>query len=152
MLFRSSIVIMTSNLGSDLILQAADVDEVKEQLNALLKATFRPEFLNRVDEIITFRRLSKEDILRIVQIQLNRLAARLSDRKLRLEVDDTAKKLLTEEGYDPVFGARPLKRTIQNRIQNPLAKRILSGEIAEGQTVVISARKGEIVMTGKTPA
>jgi ATP-dependent Clp protease ATP-binding subunit ClpB len=139
---------MTSNLGSDLILQTESVDEVRDRLDALLKATFRPEFLNRVDEIITFRRLSKDDIMRIVEIQLSRLAARLADRKLTLKVEDSAKHFLADEGYDPAFGARPLKRTIQNRIQNPLAKKILSGEIVEGQTVVIGAKKGEISLIG----
>jgi len=146
--FKNSIVIMTSNLGSDLILQTESVDEVRDRLDALLKATFRPEFLNRVDEIITFRRLSKDDIMRIVEIQLSRLAARLADRKLTLKVEDSAKHFLADEGYDPAFGARPLKRTIQNRIQNPLAKKILSGEIVEGQTVVIGAKKGEISLIG----
>jgi len=138
--FKNSIVIMTSNLGSDIILAAKSLEEVEDKIEVLLKGTFRPEFLNRVDEIITFNRLGKEEILKIVDIQLNRLANRLKERKLVLKTEPEAKAYLAAEGYDPVFGARPLKRTIQNLVQNPLAKKILSGEITEGQTVVL--RKG----------
>ena len=147
--FKNSIVIMTSNLGSDLILAAPKVEDVQDKIDALLKSTFRPEFLNRVDEIITFKRLGKEQILRIVDIQVRRLAARLSDKKLTLSVDESALKYLAEEGYDPVFGARPLKRAISNLVQNPLAKKILSGDIREGQKIILSCPAGELKFSAK---
>ncbi len=136
--FRNTIVILTSNLGSDIILQADDLDAIKDQITGLLRATFKPEFLNRIDEIITFERLGKEQILDIVDIQLERLVLRLSDRKISIVVDDDAKRLLADVGYDPAFGARPLHRTIMNMIQNPMAKHLLNGDFAEGDTVRIS--------------
>ncbi len=143
--FRNTIVIMTSNLGSDLILQAEDPSAVNEKIDALLKATFKPEFLNRVDEIITFNRLSKEHILRIVDIQVAFLMQRLQAKKIELKIDDSARKFLGEAGFDPAFGARPLKRTIQNLIQNPIAKKILSGEITEGDVILVVKGKDGLV-------
>ncbi len=142
--FRNSIVIMTSNLGSDLILQTEDLDSIRDEVGALLRATFRPEFLNRLDDVIMFKRLGREQIAGIVEIQLDRLRRRLVDRKLELDVDEKAKELLATAGYDPAFGARPLKRTIQNMVQNPLAKQILEGKIADGDTVKITADDGTL--------
>ena len=137
--FKNSIIIMTSNVGSDLILQAEDLDKVHPQIDVIMKQTFKPEFLNRIDEIITFRRLGKEHILSIVDIQLKNMKKRLEERKLEVTVDEKAKKFLAERGFDPAFGARPLKRTIQNLIQNELARYILEGKFSEGDTVAVSA-------------
>jgi len=135
--FKNCIVIMTSNLGSDLILQSEDMDAVKANIENLLKAKFKPEFLNRIDEIIMFNRLGKPEILKIVDIQLYVLKERLKENKLAIEVTKAAKEYLADTGYDPMFGARPLKRTIQNLIQNPLAKKIIAGEYKEGDTIYI---------------
>jgi ATP-dependent Clp protease ATP-binding subunit ClpB len=141
--FKNAIIIMTSNLGSDLILEA-DTNEkltaAKSRLDALLKAQFRPEFLNRIDEIITFTRLEKNAIAAIVQNQLDRVRARLAERRLSLEVSNEAAAFLADVGYDPLFGARPVKRAIQPYLENPLAREILAGRFAEG--AVIKVRKG----------
>jgi ATP-dependent Clp protease ATP-binding subunit ClpB len=141
--FRNTVVIMTSNLGSELWMSSVeDESEVKEvsrdQINRLLQAHFRPEFLNRVDEIVTFHPLTKEDLKKIVDIQLKRVAKLMSQRDLTLEVDPSARAYLAEEGYDPDFGARPLKRTIQREVQDPLALKVISGEIHEGDTVEVT--------------
>jgi len=142
--FKNAIVIMTSNLGSDLILEAKDMAEVRRDIDALLKTSFKPEFLNRIDETVVFERLGKERILAIVDIQLGRLASRLQDRKIKIDVSAEAKAAIAEAGYDPQYGARPLKRAIQGLLQNPLAQAILSGKIHEGDTVKVGAEKGEI--------
>ncbi|MDR2143204.1 MAG: ATP-dependent chaperone ClpB, partial [Treponema sp.] len=139
--FKNVIIIMTSNLGSDLILGAKKQEDVKSALTELLKQSFRPEFLNRIDETVIFNRLGREEIGKIVDIQLARLAERLAERKITLKLSSAAKAWLAEKGYDPLFGARPLKRTIQAELENPLAKAIISGKIAEGDTV--SADKTE---------
>lgn len=140
--FRNVIIIMTSNLGSDLILNAKDTEEIRGALQELLKASFRPEFLNRIDETVIFNRLGKAEIHKIVDIQLNRLAHRLEDRKIRLSVTEAARNFLAERGYDPLYGARPLKRTIQAELENPLAKEIISGRFKEGSEVVVD-RSGD---------
>jgi ATP-dependent Clp protease ATP-binding subunit ClpB len=134
--FKNVIIIMTSNLGSDLILEAENPAAIKDSLMELLKQSFRPEFLNRIDETVIFNRLGKDEISKIVEIQLKRLAVRLLDRKITLTVTDGAKRLLAERGYDPLFGARPLKRTIQSDLENPLAKGIIAGKIRDGETVI----------------
>ncbi|GAB6390755.1 MAG: ATP-dependent chaperone ClpB [Treponematales bacterium] len=140
--FKNVIIIMTSNLGSDLILEAKDPAALKDSLMELLKQSFRPEFLNRIDETVIFNRLGEADIGKIVDIQLARLEERLREaRKITLKVSAAAKALLAERGYDPLFGARPLKRTIQTFLENPLAKAIISGEVKEGVTV--TADKGK---------
>jgi ATP-dependent Clp protease ATP-binding subunit ClpB len=139
--FKNAIVIMTSNLGSSLIQQAERVEDVREEVTGLLKATFKPEFLNRVDEVITFQRLGKAEILKIVDIQLGLLARRLAEQNIKLAVSAKAKAHLAEVGYDPLYGARPLKRTIQNLVQNPLARQVLAGEIKEGATVSVDLGK-----------
>ena len=135
--FKNAIIIMTSNIGSDLILQTEDLDAIKPEIDAIMKGTFKPEFLNRIDEIITFQRLGQDEILKIVDIQLDKLKNRLEDRKITLEVTGKARNFLGKEGYDPAFGARPLKRTLQNLLQNPLARKILHGDIREGQKVTV---------------
>lgn len=133
--FKNAIIIMTSNLGSDLILEAKDMESVKNKINELLKISFRPEFLNRIDEIITFSRLDKKYINAIVKNQIQKVADRLKDRRINLEVSDEAVEFISEAGYDSQFGARPLKRAIQNYIENPLAKEILAGKYFEGDTI-----------------
>jgi ATP-dependent Clp protease ATP-binding subunit ClpB len=135
--FRNCLIIMTSNIGGDLIQNAAKMDDVKEAINALLKVTFKPEFLNRIDETIFFNRLGKPEILKIVDIQLELLKNRLREKKISLEATPKARAYLAETGYDPLFGARPLKRTIQNLVQNPLAKMVLAGEVADGDSMMI---------------
>ena len=144
--FKNAIIIMTSNLGSQLIQQAPDIEAVKDQIMELMKATFKPEFLNRVDEVITFKRLGRPEILKVVDIQLRYLARRLEEQGFAIQATDKAKAYLAEVGFDPLYGARPLKRTIQNLVQNPLAKRIIAGELKEGQTVTVDAGKDGLVM------
>ena len=135
--FKNTIIIMTSNLGSDLILGTENMDSIKDEIDRLLKATFRPEFLNRIDETITFSRLDRSFINKIVQKQLDLLASRLESRHLKLSVSQEAVDYISEVGYDPMFGARPLKRAIQNLVENPLAKEILQGKYHEGSTVSV---------------
>jgi ATP-dependent Clp protease ATP-binding subunit ClpA len=139
--FRNSVVIMTSNVGSELIQESSrrgDSDEqLKSKLMDVLRHTFKPEFLNRIDETVIFHSLGKPEIERIVEIQLGDLRKRLAERKLQLEVTAEAKAVLAERGYDPVFGARPLKRTIQRMIENPLAVEVLAGRFVEGDTIVV---------------
>ena len=139
--FRNTVVIMTSNVGSELIQESArrgDSDEqLKNKLMEVLRHTFKPEFLNRIDETVVFHSLGKGEIERIVEIQLKDLRKRLAERKLQLEVTAEAKAQLAERGYDPVFGARPLKRTIQRMIENPLAAFVLAGRFVEGDTVLV---------------
>jgi ATP-dependent Clp protease ATP-binding subunit ClpB len=142
--FRNTLIVLTSNLGSDYLAslpEGADVDQVRGQVMEVVRAAFRPEFLNRLDEILLFRRLSREDMTAIVDIQLRHLQRLLADRKITLEVDAAAKRWLANAGYDPVFGARPLKRVIQRELQNPLAAQILEGRIQEGDRVVVSASR-----------
>jgi ATP-dependent Clp protease ATP-binding subunit ClpB len=149
--FKNTVIIMTSNLGSPIIKElGGDYGKIEKEVRAILEGHFKPEFLNRIDEVIIFRPLSKTVILKIVDLQLNELGRRLADKKIGLSVSVEAKELLAERGYDPVYGARPLKRTIQRDIQNPLAMKILAGEFGEGDTVVIGTdKKGELVFKKK---
>ncbi|THB62963.1 MAG: ATP-dependent chaperone ClpB [Spirochaetaceae bacterium] len=142
--FRNTIIIMTSNIGSDLILQSQDIDEIRPQITQLLHAAFKPEFLNRIDEIITFHRLDLKQITRIVDLEIERLRRRLADRGIGIKIDDKAREFLAEAGWDPAFGARPLKRSITNLVQNPVARMVLSGELSEGAELAISAGKAEL--------
>jgi ATP-dependent Clp protease ATP-binding subunit ClpB len=150
--FKQTVVIMTSNIGSHFIAERAkaegDIDEGTRRLVMdTVQGHFRPEFLNRVDEIIIFHPLGRQHLSRIVDIQLSRLVGRLAERKIRVELSDSAKQLLIEEGYDPVYGARPLKRTIQRRILDPLAMKVLQGDFSEGDLVRIDAEGGELRFT-----
>lgn len=148
--FRNAIVIMTSNIGSDLILETEDIDTIAEPIQQLLHRSFKPEFLNRLDEIVTFRRLGPDHILKIVDLELDRLAERLSERRICVNVSSEARKFLAERGYDPAFGARPLKRAVQQYLQNPLARRLLTGEFPDGATVNVAVRgAGDGAGTGK---
>jgi ATP-dependent Clp protease ATP-binding subunit ClpB len=139
--FKNTVIVMTSNIGSDRIQaltgQGASDWEVEAAVKELLKNHFRPEFLNRVDEMIVFHPLRKEQLTLIVDVQIDYLRKRLAQRGLKLALSDEANKMLADEGYDPTLGARPLKRVIQQRIENPLATRILKGEFAEGETIRI---------------
>jgi ATP-dependent Clp protease ATP-binding subunit ClpB len=143
--FKNCIVIMTSNLGSELIQGAKRVEDVAAAIDTLLKATFKPEFLNRIDEIITFNRLSQEDIGKIVHIQLGDLSKRLTEKKYTIKFSKAALEHLATVGYDPLYGARPLKRTIQNLVQNPIAKMILNGEFNEGDSILVDKGKDGLV-------
>jgi ATP-dependent Clp protease ATP-binding subunit ClpB len=152
--FRNTVVIMTSNVGSDLWGDEATSQRGNEgqaysltrnsELVARLRQHFRPEFLNRIDEIVVFHALTMEDLLQIVDIQLRRLRALLAERGIGLELTEAARRLLAEKGYDPVYGARPLKRTIQRELQDPLALRILEGEFRDGEAVIADVRDGEL--------
>ncbi len=142
--FRNTVVIMTSNLGSHYFREEAQPDRTRQLVLETVRQTLRPEFLNRIDEIVIFKPLGREEIAAIVEIQARHLMRRLADKRITLELTPAAKELLAREGYDPVYGARPLKRTIQRMIQDPLALRLLNGEFAEGDTIIADARKGEI--------
>ena len=151
--FKNTVMIMTSNLGSREI-QAAEGDEsqVREAVLQELQDQFKPEFLNRIDDIVIFHQLSREDIGRIIDVQLERLRKMLSDRGIQLVLDDSARQLLAREGYDPNYGARPLKRAIQTLVQNPLAVKLLSGEILPGQVVKVSAEGDRMVFKNEAAA
>ncbi len=143
--FKNTIIIMTSNLGSQYILDVAAVDaEVERRVREVLRSHFRPEFLNRIDEIVVFHALSRAQLKEIIGIQLERLRRLLADRKITLELSDAAKEVIVGEGYDPAFGARPLKRVIQHRIADPLAREILAGQVAEGDHVLVDALGSEL--------
>jgi ATP-dependent Clp protease ATP-binding subunit ClpB len=149
--FKNTIVIMTSNLGSQIIKELSqDFATMEKEMHAILDRHFRPEFLNRVDEILIFKALSRETILKIVSLQIKELQDRIKERKIAIEVSEDARKLLAEKGYDPAYGARPLKRTVQKYIQNPLALKILEGEYREGDVVVVGVnQKQEFVFRKK---
>ncbi|MEN3598181.1 ATP-dependent chaperone ClpB [Brucella melitensis] len=140
--FRNTVIIMTSNLGAEYLVNLGendDVETVRDDVMGVVRASFRPEFLNRVDEIILFHRLRREDMGAIVDIQMQRLQYLLSDRKITLQLEDDAREWLANKGYDPAYGARPLKRVIQKEVQDPLAERILLGDILDGSLVKITA-------------
>jgi len=142
--FRNTIVIMTSNIGSELILQATQLEDVKEQVEMMMKQTFKPEFLNRVDEIITFRRLGTAQIHDIVLLELERLKKRMTSRKIELQVMEDAVQHIAKVGYDPAFGARPIKRTVQSLVQSPIAKLMLEGNVKEGDSVKVTMGAEEL--------
>ncbi len=146
--FRNTVIIMTSNIGSHIIQEMAERERERmvAAVNEELRRHFRPEFLNRVDEILIFHKLGMEHMKRIVEIQLERLNQLLAQRRITLEASEAAKELLAREGYDPDFGARPLKRTLQRLVQDPLAEKILAGEVADGDHVVLSVEDGTLVI------
>ncbi len=150
--FRNTLIVMTSNLGADFLVsqpEGQDTDAVRDQVMAVVRASFRPEFLNRVDEIILFHRLQKTEMGRIVDIQLQRLQRLLDDRKIKLEVDAKARDWLAAKGWDPAYGARPLKRVIQRHVQDPLAEMILSGQVHDGEAVHVAAAYDGLTFNGK---
>ncbi|HEY6577877.1 MAG TPA: AAA family ATPase, partial [Rhizomicrobium sp.] len=150
--FRNTVIILTSNLGTEFLSggEGADSPQARAQVMQAVRAHFRPEFLNRLDEIILFHRLSRKDMDRIVDIQIARLAKLLADRKIEISLDGKARDWLAAAGYDPVYGARPLKRVIQRRLQDPLAQLLLEGEIGDGAKVIVGAGKTGLVINGKT--
>jgi ATP-dependent Clp protease ATP-binding subunit ClpB len=149
--FKNTIIIMTSNIGSHFIQEIDDSKKLKEKIDEVMKQTFRPEFLNRVDDIIIFNRLGKDDIKKIVDIQVGHLRKRLSQHGIDLDLSEAARDLIADEGYDPVFGARPLKRVMQRAIQDALAVQILEGKVSDGSLVVVGAKNGEISIETKKP-
>lgn len=148
--FKNTIIIMTSNLGSNLILEAGENNEtdsskLKGEIDSLLKSTFRPEFLNRIDEIVMFNRLDRSCIGGIVKIQLERVTKRLEDRRIEIKFDDSAVNFIAEKGYDPAFGARPIKRAVQTWVENPLSKELLEGKFGEGSVINVSSDGKELI-------
>jgi ATP-dependent Clp protease ATP-binding subunit ClpB len=150
--FRNVLIIMTSNLGSEYLVnlrEGEDTKTVEKEVMGVVRGHFRPEFLNRVDEIILFHRLRREDMSEIVDIQLKRLNRLLEDRKIGLSLDAKARQWLADKGYDPTYGARPLKRVIQKWVQDPLAQMLLAGELPDGSTVKLGASHGSLTINGK---
>ena len=149
--FKNTLIVLTSNLGSETLAALADgvdVDAARDQIMEEVRAAFRPEFLNRLDEIVLFHRLSRDQIGGIVEIQLAQLRALLADRDIEIDLDTAALTWLADAGYDPVYGARPLKRVIQRSLQNPLATLILDGTVKDGETVTVSAANGALEING----
>jgi ATP-dependent Clp protease ATP-binding subunit ClpB len=151
--FRNAIVIMTSNLGSPIFQDSAiPQDKRRDAIVDDVRGFFRPEFVNRIDEIVVFEPLDRDDLRLIVDIQVGLLVQRLAQRSLTVELTDAARDHLAGAGYDPTFGARPLKRLIQRELQDPLAMKLLAGEVAEGDTVVVDAVEGGLTLTARKPA
>jgi ATP-dependent Clp protease ATP-binding subunit ClpB len=150
--FRNTIIILTSNIGAEFLVnqkEGEDTDAVRDLVMAEVRARFRPEFLNRLDDIILFHRLQRSEMSHIVDIQIARLQKLLDDRKITIEIDEKARTWLANRGYDPAYGARPLKRVIQRHVQDPLAEQILAGRIKDGDTVTLSVRDGELELNGE---
>jgi ATP-dependent Clp protease ATP-binding subunit ClpB len=153
--FRNTLIVMTSNLGAEILVnqpEGQDTDAVRDQVMAIVRASFRPEFLNRIDEIILFHRLQKSEMARVVDIQIKRLSRLLEDRKISMVLEPSARDWLADKGWDPAYGARPLKRVIQKSVQDPLAEMILAGRIKDGEKVVISAGKQGLKFNGQAIA
>jgi len=153
--FRNTLIILTSNLGSEFLAAQGEgetVDAVREQVMEVVRRAFRPEFLNRLDETLLFSRLDRSNMTHIVDIQLERLRKLLEDRKITIDLDEAALRWLADTGYDPVYGARPLKRVIQRSLQNPLANQILEGSILDGSHVKVTAEDGKLIINGKPSA
>jgi ATP-dependent Clp protease ATP-binding subunit ClpB len=151
--FRNTLIILTSNLGSDIIAsqpEGEDIEKLRPMVMEVVRSAFRPEFLNRLDDILLFRRLTRQQMSGIVDIQLKRLEQLLADRKMTIELDDRARTWLANAGYDPVYGARPLKRVIQRELQNPLAGLILEGRIMPGEKIHVSVKDGKLAINGET--
>ncbi len=150
--FRNTLIVMTSNLGAEFLVnqkEGEDSEAVRDQVMAVVRSAFRPEFLNRVDEILLFHRLRREDMGRIVDIQLQRLLKLLDERKITIKLEPDAREWLAEKGYDPAYGARPLKRVIQKQLQDPLAELILSGKVKDGDAVKVSVGKHGLTFNGE---
>ena len=146
--FKNTIIILTSNLGSQYILDGIRdgkiTDEAKEQVNALLKSQFRPEFLNRIDEIVFYKPLSKDEIVKIVDLQLNDLRRRLKDKQLDVQLTDRAKTYVVDAGYDPVYGARPLKRFLQSKVETLIARIIIGQDLHHGSVITVDYNGNEL--------
>ena len=150
--FRNTVIIMTSNLGSDIILEEDDPERRQRMIADVLRQALRPEFLNRIDEVITFSRLANAELRRIVRLQLKDLEARLGERRIHLEIADEALDYLANRGYQPEFGARPLRRMIQRHLQDPLAVKLLAGEIPDGATVRVGVGEAGLTMSIESKA
>ena len=150
--FRNTLIILTSNLGAEILAaqeEGQDSSDIREQVMEIVRASFRPEFYNRLDEVILFHRLFRDQMAGIVDIQLGRLRQLLEDRKITLELDKAALHWLADAGFDPVYGARPLKRVIQRTLQNPMAGMILDGRITDGSSVHVSASDDGLTLNGE---
>ena len=153
--FRNTLIIMTSNLGAEILVnqpEGQDSSAVRDQVMSVVRASFRPEFLNRVDEILLFHRLQRNEMGRIVEIQISRLSKLLEDRKIVITLDAAARDWIAEKGYEPAYGARPLKRVVQKSLQDPLAEMILSGRVKDGDKIEVSATKFGLTFNGKVAA
>ncbi|MBI3274980.1 MAG: AAA family ATPase, partial [Methylocystis sp.] len=153
--FKNTLIVMTSNLGAEFLVmqkEGEDSSAVHDEIMQLVRAHFRPEFLNRVDEIILFNRLAREDMSAIVDIQFGRLGKLLEDRKIMLHADDKGRAWLAARGYDPAYGARPLKRVLQKELQDRLAELLLAGAITDGSTVEVSADSAGLTLNGRSAA
>jgi ATP-dependent Clp protease ATP-binding subunit ClpB len=150
--FKNTLIIMTSNVGSQWILELDESrrDEMEHRITEALRASFKPEFLNRIDETIIFRNLSREQIRHIVTLQTQRLEQRLAERRISLNVTESARNLIVEKGFNPIYGARPLKRAIQKYLENPLSMEILKGEIPDGSRVEARADNGRLIFEKMT--
>ena len=149
--FKNTIIILTSNLGSQMLLDGIGPDgeitqSAKDQVDSLLHHTFRPEFLNRLDEIVFYKPLTKENITGIIDLQIDALNKRLSDKQLHCELTEAAKQLIIDTSYDPQFGARPLRRYVQHTVETLLAKKILEGSVQPGSTITVDTENGELVL------
>jgi ATP-dependent Clp protease ATP-binding subunit ClpB len=150
--FRNTLIVLTSNLGAEILANQAegqDSSAVRDPVMAIVRSAFRPEFLNRLDEILLFHRLFRAQMASIVDIQIVRVAKRLEDRGITLKLDAKARAWLAAHGYDPMYGARPLKRVIQRSLENPLAMAVLEGRVADGSTVNVSAGEDGLIVDGK---
>jgi ATP-dependent Clp protease ATP-binding subunit ClpB len=148
--FKNTLIIMTSNIGSPLLIENASetgeiAEDARQKVMAELRAHFRPEFLNRVDDIVLFRPLTLAELKRIVDLQLDLLRSRLAERNIEITLSDAAKEYIAREGYDPVYGARPLKRFLQRRIETPLSRKLIAGEITDGSHITVEFIAGELV-------
>jgi ATP-dependent Clp protease ATP-binding subunit ClpB len=149
--FKNTLIVLTSNIGAEYLVNQKEGEEteaVRDEVMAEVRTKFRPEFLNRLDDIILFHRLQRADMTKIVDIQMARLQKLVADRKIKIDLDEQAKTWLANRGYDPAYGARPLKRVIQRHVQDPLAEQILAGGVKDGDTVHISVRDGELTING----
>jgi ATP-dependent Clp protease ATP-binding subunit ClpB len=153
--FRNTLLVMTSNLGAEFLVnqpEGEEVEAVRDQVMAVVRASFRPEFLNRIDEIILFQRLKRAEMGRIVDIQMQRIGKLLAERKITIVLEPKARDWLADKGWDPAYGARPLKRVIQKSVQDPLAEMILSGSVKDGEKIEVSAGKQGLTFNGKLAA
>ena len=149
--FKNTILILTSNLGSEFLLGGIDdqgniSDEAKEQVQTLLRRSFRPEFLNRLDEIVFYKPLTRENVTKIIDLQIDKLNQRLAQQQISCQVTQAAKSAIIDAAYNPEFGARPLRRYVQHTVETMLSKRILKGDVTPGQTVTVDFQNGELVM------
>ena len=143
--FRNTILVLTSNLGSQFLVDPTmDTEEQHNSVMSTVRSAFKPEFLNRLDEVVIFGALDEDELGQIITLQVASMAARLKDRRIKLEVDESARQYLAREGYDPAYGARPLRRLVQREIGDPLAKMLLAGKVKEGETVTVTATDSKL--------